>query len=152
MTTNTDAGGASSRWAPSWCSPRWLSRAATATRADVDVNHFGVPRSMTVIGFPRSHEQIDPAQLLQDVQDVQDTEQAGFTAAMSADHFSPWSERQGESGFAWAFLGSALATTGLPFGVVNGPGAALPPGDHRPGDRHAGADVPWSVLGRAGLG
>lgn len=79
---------------------------------------------MTVIGFHCSHEQIDPAQLLKDVQHA---EQAGFTAGMSSDHFSPWSERQNESGFAWAFLGAALATTALPFGVVNAPGQRYHP-------------------------
>ncbi|MCV7171839.1 TIGR03885 family FMN-dependent LLM class oxidoreductase [Mycobacterium manitobense] len=79
---------------------------------------------MTVIGFHCSHEQIDPAQLLRDVQHA---EQAGFTAGMSSDHLSPWSERQGESGFAWAFLGAALATTNLPFGVVNAPGQRYHP-------------------------
>jgi probable non-F420 flavinoid oxidoreductase len=79
---------------------------------------------MTVIGFHCSHEQINPAQLLRDVQHA---EQSGFTAAMSSDHFSPWSERQGESGFAWSFLGAALATTQLPFGVVNAPGQRYHP-------------------------
>jgi probable non-F420 flavinoid oxidoreductase len=79
---------------------------------------------MTVIGFHCSHEQIGPGQLLLDVQRA---EQAGFTAAMSSDHFSPWSERQGESGFAWSFLGAALATTQLPFGVVNAPGQRYHP-------------------------
>ena len=79
---------------------------------------------MTVIGFHCSHEQINPAQLLRDVQHA---ERAGFTAAMSSDHLSPWSARQGESGFAWSFLGAALATTQLPFGVVNAPGQRYHP-------------------------
>ncbi|KWX68902.1 TIGR03885 family FMN-dependent LLM class oxidoreductase [Mycobacterium sp. NAZ190054] len=79
---------------------------------------------MTVIGFHCSHEQIAPGQLLRDVQHA---EQAGFTAGMSSDHFSPWSERQNESGFAWSFLGAALATTTLPFGVVNAPGQRYHP-------------------------
>ena len=48
-------------------------------------------------------------------------------AGMSSDHFSPWSERQGEKGFAWAFLGAALATTSIPFGVVNAPGQRYHP-------------------------
>ena len=80
--------------------------------------------AMTVIGFHCSHEQISPAQLLKDVHKA---EQAGFTAGMSSDHFSPWSERQGESGFAWSFLGAALATTNIPFGVVNAPGQRYHP-------------------------
>jgi probable non-F420 flavinoid oxidoreductase len=46
---------------------------------------------------------------------------------MSSDHFSPWSERQGESGFAWSFLGAALQATELPFGVVNAPGQRYHP-------------------------
>ena len=39
--------------------------------------------------------------------------------------------------------------TDLPFGVVNAPGPALPPGDRRPGDRDAGRDVPGRLLGGA---
>ena len=58
---------------------------------------------------------------------VREAEAAGFGAAMSSDHFSPWSERQGESGFAWSFLGAALQATGLPFGVVNAPGQRYHP-------------------------
>jgi probable non-F420 flavinoid oxidoreductase len=54
-------------------------------------------------------------------------EQAGFGAAMSSDHFAPWSSRQGESGFAWSWLGAAMATTTLPFGVVNAPGQRYHP-------------------------
>lgn len=79
---------------------------------------------MAVIGFHSSHEQIHPGQLLADVQHAQS---AGFTAAISSDHFSPWSRRQGSSGFAWAWLGSALATTDLPFGVVSAPGQRYHP-------------------------
>jgi len=79
---------------------------------------------MTVIGFHCSHEQIDPAQLLVDVRRA---ESAGFGAAMSSDHLSPWSSRQGESGYAWSWLGAALATTSLPFGVVTAPGQRYHP-------------------------
>jgi probable non-F420 flavinoid oxidoreductase len=79
---------------------------------------------MAVIGFHASHEQIHPTQLLADVQHAQS---AGFTAAMSSDHFTPWSRRQGSSGFAWAWLGAALATTELPFGVVSAPGQRYHP-------------------------
>jgi probable non-F420 flavinoid oxidoreductase len=79
---------------------------------------------MTQIGFHCSHEQIPPRQLLDAVRHA---EEAGFAAAMSSDHFSPWSERQGESGFAWSFLGAALEATSLPFGVVNAPGQRYHP-------------------------
>jgi probable non-F420 flavinoid oxidoreductase len=71
-----------------------------------------------------SHEQIPPSRLLRAAHRA---EEAGFDAGMSSDHFEPWSERQGESGFAWSFLGAALATTRLPFGVVNAPGQRYHP-------------------------
>jgi probable non-F420 flavinoid oxidoreductase len=79
---------------------------------------------MPVFGLHCSHEQIPPSRLLKHVCDA---EAAGFGAAMSSDHFSPWSERQGESGFAWSFLGAALQATRLPFGVVSAPGQRYHP-------------------------
>jgi len=79
---------------------------------------------MTLYGFHASHEQVDPGRLLAAA--VQ-AERAGFDAAMCSDHFSPWSERQGESGFAWSWLGAALQATRLPFGVVTAPGQRYHP-------------------------
>jgi probable non-F420 flavinoid oxidoreductase len=79
---------------------------------------------MPVIGFHASHEQIHPAILLDAVRAA---EQVGFTAAMCSDHFSPWSQRQGHSGFAWSWLGAALQATSLPLGVVNAPGQRYHP-------------------------
>jgi probable non-F420 flavinoid oxidoreductase len=79
---------------------------------------------MPRIGFHASHEQIDPRSLLDAVQAA---EAAGFAAAMCSDHFAPWSRRQGESGFAWAWLGAALQATSLSFGVVNAPGQRYHP-------------------------
>jgi probable non-F420 flavinoid oxidoreductase len=79
---------------------------------------------MATIGFHASHEQISPGRLLKDVQLA---EQAGFDAAMCSDHIEPWSARQGHSGFAWSWLGAALATTGLRFGVVTAPGQRYHP-------------------------
>ena len=79
---------------------------------------------MTIVGFHNSHEQVHPAALLAATQRA---EQAGFDAAMCSDHWSPWSVRQGHSGFAWTWLGAALATTGLPLGVVNAPGQRYHP-------------------------
>jgi probable non-F420 flavinoid oxidoreductase len=41
---------------------------------------------------------------------------------MCSDHFHPWLAEQGESGFAWAWLGAALEATSLSFGTVCAPG------------------------------
>jgi probable non-F420 flavinoid oxidoreductase len=79
---------------------------------------------VTVFGFHANHEQVSPHQLLRDVQAA---ERAGFAAAMCSDHFAPWSGRQGHSGFAWSWLGAALATTGLRLGVVTAPGQRYHP-------------------------
>jgi probable non-F420 flavinoid oxidoreductase len=77
-----------------------------------------------IIGFHASHEQFRPDRLLRLVQAA---EAAGFDAGMCSDHWGPWSEEQGESGFAWSWLGAALATTSMPFGVVNAPGQRYHP-------------------------
>ncbi len=79
---------------------------------------------MTVVGFHASHEQVHPRALLEAVRRA---EEVGFTAAMCSDHLSPWSERQGQSAFAWSWLGAALEATSLPFGVVNAPGQRYHP-------------------------
>src|SRR5918993_1360234 len=79
---------------------------------------------MPVLGFHASHEQIHPAILLDAVRVA---EQVGFTGAMCSDHFSPWSSRQGHSGFAWSWLGAGLQATRLPLGVVNAPGQRYHP-------------------------
>ena len=73
---------------------------------------------MIRLGYHASHEQFAPSELLELVQRA---EQAGFDAAMCSDHFHPWSQSQGQSGFAWSWLGAAMATTRLPFGVVTSP-------------------------------
>lgn len=74
---------------------------------------------MTTIGYHASHEQFPPSELLRLARAA---EQAGFSAAMCSDHFTPWSEAQGQSGFAWSWLGAALATTSLSLGTVSAPG------------------------------
>ena len=76
------------------------------------------------VGYHASHEQLAPSELLRHVQHA---ERAGFQAAMCSDHLAPWSRRQGHSGFAWSWLGAALATTRLSFGVVNAPGQRYHP-------------------------
>jgi probable non-F420 flavinoid oxidoreductase len=79
---------------------------------------------MPVVGWHASHEQVAPSQLLRDVQHA---EAVGFHSAWSSDHFSPWSEWQGESGFALSWLGAALAMTSIPIGFVNAPGQRYHP-------------------------
>jgi probable non-F420 flavinoid oxidoreductase len=74
---------------------------------------------MVTIGFHASHEQLSPADALQAVIAA---EAAGFDAAMCSDHLAPWGERQGESGYAWSWLGAALQATRLSLGVVTAPG------------------------------
>src|SRR5687768_13601582 len=79
---------------------------------------------MALLGFHASHEQLAPSALLDAVRLA---EASGFTAAMSSDHFSPWNSRQGQSGFAWSWLGAAMQVTSLPFGVVTAPGQRYHP-------------------------
>ena len=79
---------------------------------------------MAAIGIHASHEQIPPSALLTAMRDA---EAAGFERAWSSDHFSPWSARQGESGFAWSWLGAAMQATAMPYGVVNAPGQRYHP-------------------------
>ena len=79
---------------------------------------------MTRLGFHASHEQLSPRDLLDAVIAA---EAAGFTAAMCSDHLAPWSERQGHSGNAWAWLGAAMQATDVSMGVVTAPGQRYHP-------------------------
>lgn len=74
---------------------------------------------MVKIGYHASHEQFSPSELLRFVRLA---EEAGFACAKSSDHFHPWSEAQGQSGFAWSWLGAAMQVTQLPFGMISAPG------------------------------
>src|SRR5687768_7576451 len=74
---------------------------------------------MAIIGYHASQEQFKPSELLQWAIMAKD---AGFQAINSSDHFHPWSERQGQSGFSFAWLGASMLATGLPHGVVCSPG------------------------------
>jgi coenzyme F420-dependent glucose-6-phosphate dehydrogenase len=79
---------------------------------------------MAQLGYQASHEQFAPSELLKYAALAQ---QAGFKAINSSDHFNPWSERQGHSGFSFAWLGAAMQATSLPFGVVCSPGQRYHP-------------------------
>jgi coenzyme F420-dependent glucose-6-phosphate dehydrogenase len=74
---------------------------------------------MVRIGFHASHEQFAPSRLLGLLKRA---EAAGFHEAKSSDHFHPWSERQGQSGFAWSWLGAAMEATRFPIGMISAPG------------------------------
>ena len=102
---------------------------------------------VTRFGFHASHEQIDPRRLLRDVHQA---EASGFEMAMCSDHFSPWTSAQGHSGYAWSWLGAALATTSLLVRVRLRSRPAVPPRGRGPEGRDAGGDVPgrfWVALG-----
>lgn len=98
-------------------------------------------------GIHASHEQVHPTELLAAVQRA---EAAGFPAAMCSDHFSPWSARQGQSAYAWSWLGAALQATALPLGVVSAPGQRYHPAVHAQAIGTLAAMYPdrfWVALG-----
>lgn len=74
---------------------------------------------MALIGYHASHEQYPPSEMLACVREA---DAAGFQGVMCADHFHPWLEENGHSGFAWSWLGAALEATRMTYGVVNAPG------------------------------
>ena len=76
------------------------------------------------IGFHFSHEQHSPSALLRHAQLAA---QAGFAHAMCSDHFQPWSERQGHSGYTWSWLGAAMQATPMSLGTVCAPGQRYHP-------------------------
>jgi coenzyme F420-dependent glucose-6-phosphate dehydrogenase len=79
---------------------------------------------MAIVGFHAAHEQTAPSELLRLTRYA---EQMGFKAAMCSDHFHPWSVAQGESSFAWSWLGAALQGTDLSLGTVCAPGQRYHP-------------------------
>ena len=79
---------------------------------------------MPIVGYHASHEQFAPSRLRDAIVAA---EAAGFQAAMCSDHLAPWSERQGHSGHAWSWLGSAMQASTIPFGVVTAPGQRYHP-------------------------
>ena len=63
---------------------------------------------MTQFGYTMMCEQSRPDQL---VKDVQRAEQSGFDFSVISDHYQPWLESQGHSGYAWSILGAAAQAT-----------------------------------------
>jgi G6PDH family F420-dependent oxidoreductase len=63
---------------------------------------------MTHFGYTMMCEQSPPDQL---VRDLQMAETAGFDFSVISDHYQPWLEEQGHSGYAWSILGAAAQAT-----------------------------------------
>ena len=71
---------------------------------------------MTKIGYAAMLEQFHPTELLDYCVTAED---AGFTAGfMVSEHFHPWTPQQGQSAFAWSFMGALGMRTSLPFGTA----------------------------------
>jgi G6PDH family F420-dependent oxidoreductase len=63
---------------------------------------------MTDFGYTMMTEQSPPDQL---VRDLQLAEEAGFGFSVISDHYQPWLESQGHSGYCWSILGAAAQAT-----------------------------------------
>src|SRR4051794_29857719 len=63
---------------------------------------------MTDFGYTMMTEQSRPDQL---VRDLVRAEAAGFDFSVTSDHYQPWLEEQGHSGYAWSILGAAAQAT-----------------------------------------
>jgi G6PDH family F420-dependent oxidoreductase len=71
---------------------------------------------MTTIGYAAMLEQFHPTELLDYCAAA---EEAGFSAGfMVSEHFHPWTPQQGQSAFAWSFMGALGTRTSLKFGTA----------------------------------
>jgi G6PDH family F420-dependent oxidoreductase len=66
---------------------------------------------MTRYGYFLSCEEYEPASL---VKQAKMAEEAGFDALWVSDHFHPWLDEQGQSGFVWSVIGAISQVTSLP--------------------------------------
>lgn len=79
---------------------------------------------MATLVYHASHEQFSPSALLSYVKLA---EKVGFQGCHASDHFHPWSERQGQSGYVFSWLGAAMEATRFPFSVITAPGQRYHP-------------------------
>jgi G6PDH family F420-dependent oxidoreductase len=63
---------------------------------------------MTDFGYTMMTEQSRPDRL---VRDLQMAESAGFDFSVISDHYQPWLDAQGHSGYCWSILGAAAQAT-----------------------------------------
>src|SRR5438067_5982497 len=85
---------ARSGWA---CAGTWESRAFSITASGGDVTEYG---------YSLSSEEHRPERL---AEFARQAEESGFSFALISDHYHPWLDKQGQSGFVWSVLG-AIAT------------------------------------------
>ncbi len=102
---------------------------------------------MTTIGYAAMLEQFHPTDLLDWCAQA---EAAGFDAGfMVSEHFHPWTPQQGQSAFAWSFMGALGQRTSLRFGTaVTCPGFRY----HPAVIAHAAATIGAMYPGRFYLG
>src|SRR3954471_7275781 len=63
------------------------------------------------IGYFLASEEFSPRDL---VEQAKKAEQAGFHGLWISDHFHPWNDEQGHSGFVWSMIGAIGEATDLP--------------------------------------
>ena len=102
---------------------------------------------MATIGYAASLEQFHPNDLLDWCAQA---EAAGFSAGfMVSEHFHPWTPHQGQSAFAWTFMGALGVRTSLKFGT----GVTCPTFRYHPAVvAHAAATLGAMFPGRFWLG
>ena len=66
---------------------------------------------MTRYGYFLASEEHPPPEL---VRQARMAEQAGFDSLWISDHFHPWLDEQGQSGFVWSVIGAISQATSLP--------------------------------------
>ena len=86
---------------------------------------------MTRYGYFLSSEEYEPGEL---VRQARLAEEAGFDGLWISDHFHPWLDEQGQSGFVWSMIGAISQACSLP--VTTAVTCPLMPGPSR--DRGAG--------------
>jgi G6PDH family F420-dependent oxidoreductase len=66
---------------------------------------------VTRYGYFLASEEHEPQEL---VRQAKLAEEAGFEALWISDHFHPWLDEQGQSGFVWSVIGAISQVTSLP--------------------------------------
>ena len=67
------------------------------------------------IGYFLSSAEFGPRELVEQAKMARD---AGFEALWISDHFHPWNEAQGQSGFVWGTIGALSEAVDLPIGAA----------------------------------